>query len=880
MVEGIRLGRDALVARFALSQRLVTRIGALLSRQVDVTASVLESARPGTAVEKVLLHPRVLTEAGSLTAPALAEVVAAVEGAGAPRLEAPLTVVVAADWRTVALEEEVMAATGWSRVPADAGGPRDLAVRAANVLPALAASPEAFPIILTRKEAAELFSPEELARLKLTILTGVEPKQKIEALRQLGLAPFPPEEKAALYLRALSDEDAAVRREAAQALRHLGLGLEVSEAICAVCEATPQAKPHALARLERILLQAPPQERQIALAVLLTELRNEKEAALQATLIRTLAAFADIFAQKAELLGALVQQVTDRLATQSAALAEPARALFAAIGRTAAGPFAALLWKEIERAQDRAAKAYYLELLCDVDLPDAERERLAGEIARCVAGWSDSDSECRRLAGHLKPFGAAGVRALLAAYPGAAEALRPFLLRTLDHLCAGSDFPARLMAKVGTFLLDVLATAKRPLRLTVLESRLYQSPTLPRELKTRLAADFISNVHEFRLDQVLDLTESALERLGIPAVEPLLRAAKGSPYDAERQIACKVLGHILERTPESGDEVQRAAERAIAVCTGLLDAGVAVAGPALRALGRVTASRVVPEAEAVRLSAILREVVRRPDHTCDALDALGWIAAGANTPLPVRLEIGMLHLTFLEEKFPEDVVVERHTGDGLVLEVSTNTAAYTDLIPVVVTGLERIALSPEITPMFREKVVESLVAKWYRTISYQVVWGPANVTLLGEVLGRIGATPETPSYLRVAVLKALKERMINMPVVESLGRVLSAPDDSDVVLELCEGITESIVGMTGHPDFSEREDREVILGALTRIAQRPRLARDARKSDALRRQVSDLVFSGLADEVPGTREMLERLAGCEVVAKGLRKAITTRLKKV
>lgn len=878
MVEGIRLGRDALVARFDLSQRLVTRIGALLSRQVDLTASVLETARPGSLLERVLLNPRVLTEAAALTTEQLRDVAAAVERAAGAALDAPLAVLAEAGWRTLALEEEVLAAGAWSRAAQPAAGGRELAVRL-EALPLLAGSSELFPVVLSREEASGLFSPEELGRLKLTVLTGVDPKTKVEALRRLGLAPLSAQERASLYLRALADESPDVRKEAALVLRQLGLSLEVSEGIRAVCEASAALKPQALGRLEQIVAKAPPQERQVVMAVLLTDFRNEREPVLQAALLSTLAAFADLFSRNEEMLAALVQQVADRFVSQSGLLAEPARAFFEAVGRVAPAPLAAVLWRETERVPDRRARAYFLTLLCRTKLSDPDRERLASEVVHCIVGWNDSEVECRRLASQLKAFGEAGIRALLAGYPGADEGNRPFLIRTLDQMCLGAEIPPRQMAKVGAFLLDILGTAKRPLRLTVLESRLYFHPSLSSDLKARLAADFISNVHEFRLAQILDVTESALERLGIAAVDPLLRAAKGSPYDAEREIACKVLGRVLMTTKETGEDVRKAAEKAVSTFRSLADGPPSAQGFAVRALGRVAASPLLPTAEVVRLAAELQGMVRRTERALDAVEALGWIASGANAPLPLRMDVGLLYLGYLDGEYPVDLGRPRPSGDGIVLEVSADTAAYTDLVPVIVEGLERIALTWALTEHFREKVVERLLTKWFQTMSYEVVWGPANVTRLGEALGRIGEAPETPTHLRVSIVKALRVRLLNMPMVEALGKVLAAPDDAPPLLLLCEEIAGSLVSMTDHRDFQEREDREVILRALTRIARRSQPGRDGKKAEALRRQVADLLFRALTDEVPGCRELLAELEACESFPRKLRNAIANRLRK-
>ena len=44
-MQGVRLGRTEILARFGVSQRLAVRIGALLAKRIDLTAAILESAQ-------------------------------------------------------------------------------------------------------------------------------------------------------------------------------------------------------------------------------------------------------------------------------------------------------------------------------------------------------------------------------------------------------------------------------------------------------------------------------------------------------------------------------------------------------------------------------------------------------------------------------------------------------------------------------------------------------------------------------------------------------------------------------------------------------------------------------------------------------------------
>jgi len=63
---GVRLNKAELIERFGISSLMVMRVGALLAQRVDMTEAVLELAGPGSATEKMLRRPEVLSQAQTL----------------------------------------------------------------------------------------------------------------------------------------------------------------------------------------------------------------------------------------------------------------------------------------------------------------------------------------------------------------------------------------------------------------------------------------------------------------------------------------------------------------------------------------------------------------------------------------------------------------------------------------------------------------------------------------------------------------------------------------------------------------------------------------------------------------------------------------------
>ncbi|KAF0241948.1 MAG: hypothetical protein FD180_4190, partial [Planctomycetota bacterium] len=210
MLEGIRPTKADLTGRFGLSQRLSVRIGALLASKVELTATVLESAKPGSPVEAFFLRREILAEAASLDTDRIQTL------AADAKLDLDLAVEDQGARRVIGLEEELAAAADFAAPPPALSG-NGLALMPIDVDPMLALMPAAGAL------AGASMSADDVAKLKLTILTGVEPKAKIEALRKIVIAALPQNEKGMLLLRAISDESPEVRAEAAAGLRALGL---------------------------------------------------------------------------------------------------------------------------------------------------------------------------------------------------------------------------------------------------------------------------------------------------------------------------------------------------------------------------------------------------------------------------------------------------------------------------------------------------------------------------------------------------------------------------------------------------------------------------------------------------------------------------------
>ena len=273
-MRGIRLGRDELIAKFGLSNRLAARVGALLARKVDITAVPLELARPGSATERMLCHSRLLSEADNLSVDLLQAIA---KECGVE--EGPFDTATGEGWTTICLQEEMLAEEGWRETAAERGE-TDLARREETMVRSHVLEPE---------EASSLYTPEEIARLKLEALTATDSGNRVAAIRRLMYAPITREEKGGLCLKVLLDPISPARSEAVKALEALGFNREAAESLQRIFEGDERNRAMAIRRVGMLLEGVSESERRVLVEVLLETLREMTERGLAGHIIEVLA---------------------------------------------------------------------------------------------------------------------------------------------------------------------------------------------------------------------------------------------------------------------------------------------------------------------------------------------------------------------------------------------------------------------------------------------------------------------------------------------------------------------------------------------------------------------------------------------------------------
>jgi hypothetical protein len=874
VLERIELDRDELLRRFNLSRRMTARIGALISKGIAFTAGVLEQAPPGSPMESLLTSEAFLNAVPTMKTvdfPAMAQAMSL----SVQRLvtqEAGGSV-------TVALEEEVLAEEGFKSVRRTQEASSEYAIDRVVTRPLATAADTAAPFLIGQNEARSLFPPDEISRIKLTLLTSVDPRQKMEVIRKLTYAPISADDKALLFLKALSDPAAEVRKEAAIALRSMGLNPDIAQFIISMSGAEPRQKQVLAEGLKSFAANATPAERTMIVAILLSEMRGDKTPQLESALIDALTDLADSFAGNAEFVTGLTRLVAERLAMHFAEVHTAVRRLYEALGRISPDMLTDLLWREMLKLEEKRIRAYFLILLMNMHLPAGKRQDVAVAAVSTISDWADTDIDCRRLGYSLRLLGDAAAVAIIEGFEKASDTQQSFFVHLLDELVMSNSVSEETFPRLGRFIADILSSARRQLRVAILDTRIAFSAAFPIETRREIAGHLLAGMRDSKLDRTVELTDIAIRRIGPAAIPVLLRAMAESPYGLERECAVRLLGDIIRECRETSPEIAADAASSIRDLGGLLKGDFLAKGLVVVALGKVLGTAFASGELRCETTSTLRNMLGKSEHSFEILEALGWIASGADTALPLKLEIGGMLLDFMESRLPEDFAKETHTKEGLLLELSPQTRMYTELLPTLIKGIERICLSKGNSPHLQERLTGGLLQKWNQLIAYEVVWGPVNVIRLAETLGNIACSDDTAVHMRSKIIEALSRKLLNTSIIRIVGDALGHEVESSSITAHSGRIARELLGLATDEDFQDWEDRQLILAALGKICARAAVAPEANEADTIRRQILDLLFHGLSEDIPGTRDSLKGLSKSANLPEKTKKAIAERLGK-
>jgi len=412
--------REALMNRYGLSARLAARVAALLARKVDITETLLEMAGSDAALEAFLLDRSLLMDTQTLDEERL-HALARERGFGDWEL---LRLLRAEDgWRTIALEDDVLAEQAEG-----SGGEAGALVRPTGSG-------------ISRPETAELFTPEEIARLKLAALTSQELDERTEALRKLVFAPLPAAQKAGIFVTVLVDAaaDVRVRREAARALEHIGFRSELAEAVRRLFDPELEDVLYAVRRLGALLEEAEEGEVGVALAVVLGAVEEEERRPVVQELLRLTARTASVLTKSRQKTEQFIRATLRHLSRDFDALwHEVAQALSAIYGE-APETAEEVLWEEVARSTEPRVRAFLIHLLGPRAREPDRRLKVAQLAIEAILDAAVPEEQRSHLRYGLVRLGELAARVLLERIRAEPQQVVPELVRLLDVVCTEGE---------------------------------------------------------------------------------------------------------------------------------------------------------------------------------------------------------------------------------------------------------------------------------------------------------------------------------------------------------------------------------------------------------------------------------------------------------
>ncbi len=851
---------EALMARYGIGRRLATRVVALLSRQVDLTPTLLDEAGSKEAVEKLLLDRRLLESAETIEQDDLQERARELDWEEADLLR---LVCGPEGWRTIALEDDLLAENARESHAAPEAEGLGL-VRAA-------------PREISATETHDLFSPEEVAQLKLAALTSQNPDERVEALRKLVFAPMEGSLKARIFVNVLTDREAElkVRRESIRSLEQIGFRADMAEAVRDLFSQETEDAVYAIRRLGKLLHEAQEGEAALSLAVLLEVLDQNREDVITREILQLVESSASLLVTNYQKMERFVQCALRHLTRDFDAVRAEVEDAFSACAEAAPQLVVDLLWAEMQRADSPRVRSLLLSL-CEAASSDGRRtEELAQKAVDEILNPDVPEAEKARLRYALLRIGEPAAREVLGRIAAASEVEKSELIRVLDVVCTESDVSDETVENAVSMLLDLLKLADKTTRRNVVQTAMLTDRRVPAELRTELARELLALIGELSLPDALDAVQNTLRQIGPDVLEPVYEFMRRNYPGEAAERAALVLGQVIENRPwrvESG-----LAERIYETCSELLGREHLEKGAFTMPLAAVCGYTGWGRGVFERVMDQLRDRLWRVPYSMDVLEALAVMAGAPNAGPRQQEQMFQLFDGIVRYQARSGLGHRRESEEGTVYEFGREIQFDIRAVPAAVHGLERICVSKHASQEMRREIVKRLLVLWEGVSRVRVIWGPAAIDALISAMCGAACCPDTSLVMIQRLAVSLRRSLNKLRVIRALGQICARPDPEveDLALETCREMLEE----WQQTAVEDEERRLALLQSAGRIAANPALDPHREEVENLRERVTRVLFSGLREGMHQVRDTLVLLRDCPDTPPERRREIEERLTK-
>ena len=855
-----RGSENELKQQFGLSPMSVVWVGILRSKNVFLTEPVLELCESDGPLAP-LLNDRSLLPA--IDDPKELQLL---QRKYDPELQTALVVLDQGSCRVLALEAEVMAEAGWESQS------QALTVQ----------SDSALSVVEPHLQGLEnLFSAQDIARLKMVIATAVKPEEKIEAIRKMALAQLSFHEKGILFLHALADPQLEVRREAANALRNIGFNPEIAETTISLSGSEDMQRRHAISSLGQIFARADDLEKGTILQVLLTTLRDENYRDCDVLIVNVLSKIVpQITTQSPAMLERILVAVAEVLVTHLDELLEPATTLFQAITDRNSTLVGSFLWSEIQKTDSRRLRAFLLFLLVETGIRSDDLQQLADKIAYEIGLGDELDPVYLRLTGAIVRLQDKSIQSLLGRFLNSIRTTeRMQAIQLIDKIFSEAA-PGATMKNIGALKNEVVKayisafpTAINALRLAILDSRLLQDPSVAGRLQTEFASEALVDIHKERLDQFHEGVKAALCRMGQPAIPALLKILRNPLQPQQAVRAAEILGEVIGNL---GEDARQEAIKIKGFCLKQIKNRPPHQGELFKILGRLAASQCSNREIADAITEYLLLNVCKTVYPYQVLAGMGWAASGSWTSAEWKTDVCHLLRALMDKRLPENISREIQVGTTKIFELDIKTTAYSDLLPVLIAAMRRLAMAEATSNALRKSILDYLKQKWQQLVEYKIIWGPKSTMDLAETLHDLCLHSGVDLVDKSALAESLYQKIDIFTITELLTSICEQQSVGRLP-EVAEKIGYKLLEFARNDEYKSAEDREIIMRCIGRMVAAEKLASGHKASENMREKLLYILFDGLREQIFGVNNILQGLATSPFLSKRLQKEIQRRL---
>jgi hypothetical protein len=856
---------DSIVQRFGASRRFVTRVGALARKGLLLSESLVEFScdEDGKPLEDLLLAKALLDGADALDAKALKAL--ATKQDKDFFAENPLALHKHGDKRVLCLAEE-----------SDENAPPP---EPANAL--IATAQGGIAALIGAPEAAKLLGADEVARLKLDLLTSADQGKRLEAVRKLWLAKLTPAEKLQLFLAALRDKDSEVRAEAARALGALGLDAALTDNVAKASAGNLAERVVAISNMGQIFGRLDGAQQKLALSVAAGFLRSSEPRELVLACLGLLSVKLGETAELGDFGLTLHKQLFEMAQVQLAVYEDAMRGVYEALYKLDRKLATKLLITAVEESSQSALQFFALGLICRFDLEGAAEPRVMARLVVGVQTGSDLDRNYQTCVGALNALKERAVPTIVAALPKADDLGQARIIGLLGHMMRSGELPREAGKQAAQACLEAYPAASVSVRVVLLESGFFEHDYLGEDEKRVAAENFMADLHTFRFERQIELLQNALRRCGRAAIAPLTRGIMESSYDITRLTAAALLPDVVEHDKKiARKELQKLIDQ-LRKLIEVEENTFPNRGPLYIALARIASHKQVPSDEAGEIGKLLRAHVGKTSAVYDVIDAMGYLAAGESLDGRERIEIGHLLLSFLKRALPTVGGSMKKNAQGEdVLEFGRETTAYTDMVPRVLDGLGRLLQAAATPKALYSKVLADLTQLWRAVTDYKMIWAPASVITLGRLLGEVALSGREKEAVVDDIAELLARRVHLLPIMQVLGRLASINEGSERLDRILQNVMTELLRRLSAEQEPEIVERRQILETMFQIAGRKRIGEKPIDAEAARRNVVEALFDAMKERTLShlARGWLEQLASAKHLSENQRADIKRRMK--